>query len=43
MTDTLTNVHLSFIGCGVMAEAMIAGLIRKELIPPDKILSLIHI
>ncbi|MEO8573058.1 MAG: pyrroline-5-carboxylate reductase [Pyrinomonadaceae bacterium] len=37
MTDTLTNVHLSFIGCGVMAEAMIAGLIRKELIPPDKI------
>lgn len=37
MTDTLENVHLSFIGCGVMAESMIAGLLRQNLIPPDRI------
>jgi pyrroline-5-carboxylate reductase len=37
MTDTLANVHLSFIGCGVMAESMIAGLLRQNLITPDKI------
>ena len=38
MTDTLENVHLSFIGCGVMAESMIAGLLRQNLITPDKII-----
>ena len=32
MTDKLKNVQLSFIGCGVMAEAMIAGLLRTELV-----------
>ena len=37
MTDTLDNVHLSFIGCGVMAESMIAGLLRQNLVPPEKI------
>ena len=37
MTDTLENVHLSFIGCGVMAESMIAGLLRQNLVAPDKI------
>ncbi|HEX6126709.1 MAG TPA: pyrroline-5-carboxylate reductase [Pyrinomonadaceae bacterium] len=37
MTDTLENVHLSFIGCGVMAESMIAGLLRQNLVTPDKI------
>lgn len=37
MADILENVHLSFIGCGVMAESMIAGLLRQNLIPPDKI------
>ena len=37
MTDTLENVHLSFIGCGVMAESMIAGLLRQNLVPPDRI------
>ena len=37
MTDTLENIHLSFIGCGVMAESMIAGLLRQNLIAPDKI------
>ena len=37
MTDALDNVHLSFIGCGVMAESMIAGLLRQELVATDKI------
>ena len=37
MTDTLESMHLSFIGCGVMAESMIAGLLRQNLVPPDKI------
>jgi pyrroline-5-carboxylate reductase len=37
MTDTLENVHLSFIGCGVMAESIIAGLLRQNLVPPDRI------
>jgi len=33
----LENVHLSFIGCGVMAESMIAGLLRQNLIAADRI------
>lgn len=37
MTDKLENIHLAFIGCGVMAESMIAGLLRQNLIAPDKI------
>ena len=37
MTDTLENVHLSFIGCGVMAESMIAGLLRQALVAPGNI------
>ena len=37
MTDTLEKVHLSFIGCGVMAESMIAGLLRQNLIAADRI------
>lgn len=37
MTDKLENVHLAFIGCGVMAESMIAGLLRQNLIAPGKI------
>ena len=37
MSDTLENVHLSFIGCGVMAESMIAGLLGRNLVTPDKI------
>ena len=30
---------LAFIGCGVMAEAMIAGLLRKEIVLPSQILA----
>ncbi|MCS6843691.1 MAG: pyrroline-5-carboxylate reductase [Caldilineales bacterium] len=34
----LNDIHLSFIGTGVMAEAMIKGLLHKELISPDRIM-----
>lgn len=39
LTDTnpLSAVHLSFIGCGVMAEAIIAGLLREKLVAPEQI------
>ncbi len=37
MIDTLRNVRLSFIGCGVMAESMIAGLLRRDLVRPEQI------
>jgi pyrroline-5-carboxylate reductase len=35
--NPLKDVELSFIGCGVMAEAMIAGLLRQELVTPEQI------
>jgi pyrroline-5-carboxylate reductase len=42
VTDTtelnpLSNCRLAFIGCGVMAEAIIAGLLRKKLVGPEQI------
>jgi len=33
----LRDVHLSFIGCGVMAESIFAGLLRKGLVTPNQI------
>ena len=36
-TAALENCRLAFIGCGAMAEAMIAGLLRKKLIGPDNV------
>ena len=36
-TNPLSNCRLAFIGCGVMAEAIIAGLLRKQLVSPDQI------
>ena len=33
----LSNCRLAFIGCGVMAEAIITGLLRKKLVAPDQI------
>src|SRR6185436_17988309 len=36
-TNPLSNCRLAFIGCGVMAEAIIAGLLRKKLVGPDQI------
>ncbi len=35
----LSSLNLSFIGCGVMAEAIIAGLLRKELVKSDQIVA----
>src|SRR5690348_10712874 len=36
-TSVLENCRLAFIGCGAMAEAMIAGLLRKKLISADNV------
>jgi pyrroline-5-carboxylate reductase len=33
----LEDCRLAFIGCGAMAEAMIAGLLRKKLVSPDNL------
>lgn len=33
------NTRLAFIGCGVMAESMIAGLLRKEIVLPSQIVA----
>jgi len=37
MSNNLSKTNLSFIGCGVMAESMIAGLLRKNLVAPEQI------
>jgi pyrroline-5-carboxylate reductase len=37
--NPLRASKLSFVGCGVMAEAMIAGLLRRELVSPSQILA----
>jgi len=36
-TNPLGNSRLAFIGCGVMAEAIIAGLLRRKLVGPEQI------
>ncbi len=36
-SDALVGAKLSFIGCGVMAEAMMAGLLGKNLVKPEQI------
>jgi pyrroline-5-carboxylate reductase len=36
-TNPLSNCRVAFIGCGVMAEAIIAGLLRKKLVGPEQI------
>lgn len=36
-SSALQDSRLAFIGCGVMAEAMIAGLLRKKLVSPDNV------
>lgn len=37
MKDKLKDVHLNFVGCGVMAESMIAGLLRQDLVSAQQI------
>jgi pyrroline-5-carboxylate reductase len=39
MENNLTNTKLAFIGCGVMAESIIAGLLRKKLVLPAQIVA----
>lgn len=39
MENNLTNTKLAFIGCGVMAESIIAGLLRKKLVRPEQIVA----
>jgi len=38
-TNSLSNCRLAFIGCGVMAEAIIAGLLRQKLVGPEQIVA----
>lgn len=35
--NLLKNTKLAFVGCGVMAESIIAGLLREKLVAPSKI------
>ncbi len=37
MANDLKNLHLAFIGCGVMAESMLAGLVIKQLVETAKV------
>ncbi len=37
MKETLSNTKLAFVGCGVMAESVIAGLLRQELVTPEQV------
>ncbi len=37
MNKLLTDSKFAFIGCGVMAESIIAGLLRKDLVKPNRI------
>ncbi|HZH33815.1 MAG TPA: NAD(P)-binding domain-containing protein, partial [Pyrinomonadaceae bacterium] len=37
-TKTLSpEVQIAFVGCGVMAEAILAGILRQELLKPEQI------
>jgi pyrroline-5-carboxylate reductase len=36
-TKSLKDVRLSFIGCGVMAEAIVAGLLKQRLVSPEQV------
>jgi pyrroline-5-carboxylate reductase len=37
MSNDLKNLHLAFIGCGVMGESMLAGLVKRQLVAPQNI------
>lgn len=37
MANDLRNMHLAFIGCGVMGESIVAGLVNNDLIPSANI------
>lgn len=38
-TKLLENTKLAFIGCGVMGESIVAGLLRKKLVLPNQIVA----
>jgi pyrroline-5-carboxylate reductase len=37
MANDVKNLNLAFIGCGVMGESMVAGLLRRKLVDPKNI------
>jgi pyrroline-5-carboxylate reductase len=37
MKNDLTNTKLAFIGCGVMAESIVAGLLRQKMVRPEQV------
>ncbi|MGH9946982.1 MAG: pyrroline-5-carboxylate reductase [Pyrinomonadaceae bacterium] len=37
MANDLKNMHLAFVGCGIMGESMVAGLLRKGVVEPSQI------
>ena len=39
MANDLKNLYLAFIGCGVMGESMVAGLLRKNLVDPKNVVA----
>jgi pyrroline-5-carboxylate reductase len=39
MSEQRTGLHLAFVGCGVMGESMIAGLLRNGVVPPQNIVA----
>ncbi len=39
MENNLSTAKLAFVGCGVMAESMIAGLLRKNLVKSEQIVA----
>jgi pyrroline-5-carboxylate reductase len=39
MENSLSNARIAFVGCGVMAESMIAGVLRKNLIAAEQIVA----
>ena len=39
MENNLANTKLAFIGCGVMAESIVAGLLRKKLVRAEQIVA----
>ncbi len=40
--NSLLKAQIALIGCGVMAESIIAGLLRKKLVEPTQNLPVIH-
>ena len=38
-SNPLRGARLSFVGCGVMAEAMVAGILRRALVAPSQIVA----